>query len=724
MNKSLYDILEVSPKASPATIKAAYRSLIGRVHPDKMGVEGVAPAQEINFAYEVLSDPVRRAAYDVQLAAGDVPPSPFAPPGDIIVTPSSSGAPMLGPALQSASPGARIRVRPGLYPESLRLTQPVEIIGDGPVAAIVIEAREGSCLELHATEATVRGLTLRSRATAGQEHAVWVPQGRLILEDCDVNSDSYSNIQVIGTGTELLMRRCRSHGGNQCGIVFRDGAGGVVEDSEISGNGAEFPGNVYLMEGAEPLFRRCRIVGGPRDGVYVSKAGGMFEDCEIAGHRGAGVTVFGAGAPVFRRCSIRDTEANDEVAGRGVVLREGAGGVFEECEISANGHAGVRIESQSHPSLRGCHIEGQDFGILAEEQSGGRVEGCHISVCAQSGIYLTGQSAPEFRSCTIGDSHVGVTISERSGGRFLECRIYGSSDRGVLVVEESDPEFQSCRIFGNAKFGVGNWAQARGTFSDCEIYANGQSGAGLESGAATVFRRCIMRQNGELGFYASNGAAGVVEACNLTGNRTGPILIHQSRTRQQGNRVDGSVSIAGGNTMVQWSPEDAVADPYLPGLEHERIYANVYYGDTATLIGLLENFAREHLRQWRKAEEAITPDGSRFSVRYERHEMKHWALKSGSVWGRIHAGLGAYRGGDILPVTGIPYELAAEFTLTADPAGRVDLFMRATEQIDPQRSVQDYPLGKMYLAPSALYEEGYFGYQLDRWLIQRLLPKK
>lgn len=66
-----YDILEVSPKASPAVIRAAYRSLIQRDHPDKNPGQAdvAARAAQVVAAYAVLSDDIRRAAYDRELLA-------------------------------------------------------------------------------------------------------------------------------------------------------------------------------------------------------------------------------------------------------------------------------------------------------------------------------------------------------------------------------------------------------------------------------------------------------------------------------------------------------------------------------------------------------------------------------------------------------------------------------------------------------------------------------
>jgi curved DNA-binding protein CbpA len=64
-----YEILEVSPNASPEVIKAAYRSLMQRYHPDRNAGDARAAQRSVAVvqAYEVLSDPGKRAAYDSEL---------------------------------------------------------------------------------------------------------------------------------------------------------------------------------------------------------------------------------------------------------------------------------------------------------------------------------------------------------------------------------------------------------------------------------------------------------------------------------------------------------------------------------------------------------------------------------------------------------------------------------------------------------------------------------
>jgi curved DNA-binding protein CbpA len=64
-NRDYYDILGVAPGASAAEIKAAYRKMALRWHPDRNpGKDTTAAFRDINEAYECLKNPLRRAEYD------------------------------------------------------------------------------------------------------------------------------------------------------------------------------------------------------------------------------------------------------------------------------------------------------------------------------------------------------------------------------------------------------------------------------------------------------------------------------------------------------------------------------------------------------------------------------------------------------------------------------------------------------------------------------------
>jgi curved DNA-binding protein len=63
-----YEILQISPTAEPEMIHRAYRLLAQRFHPDNSETGNAERFRQLTEAYEVVSDPERRARYDVGYA--------------------------------------------------------------------------------------------------------------------------------------------------------------------------------------------------------------------------------------------------------------------------------------------------------------------------------------------------------------------------------------------------------------------------------------------------------------------------------------------------------------------------------------------------------------------------------------------------------------------------------------------------------------------------------
>ena len=65
--RNYYVVLGVASNETEQGVRAAFRDLAKRYHPDHVGPSGAGPFREVAEAYEVLGDPARRRRYDESL---------------------------------------------------------------------------------------------------------------------------------------------------------------------------------------------------------------------------------------------------------------------------------------------------------------------------------------------------------------------------------------------------------------------------------------------------------------------------------------------------------------------------------------------------------------------------------------------------------------------------------------------------------------------------------
>ncbi|WP_460193544.1 right-handed parallel beta-helix repeat-containing protein [Thermosynechococcus sp. FA-CM-4201] len=272
-------------------------------------------------------------------------------------------------ALASVSAGSTIIVKPGQYHESLVLNKPVEIIGDGAVEEIILVAENRACILMQTTNARVANLTLRTTSD-GEKACVDIQKGRLVLEDCDIQSNSSVGVIIKNSGTNPVIRRCHIHESKSAGIFINAGASGVIEDCKIWGNAGA--GVEIRDTNSNPIIRRCQIYDNQDNGILIwLDASGVIEDCKIWGNVGKGVDIsFAVGNPTIRRCEIHDNQddgicIDDE--GFMIIDDEGfmtedcvlfSSVVIEDCKIFGNRLEGIRVNSENcKPIIRRCQIQ-------------------------------------------------------------------------------------------------------------------------------------------------------------------------------------------------------------------------------------------------------------------------------------------------------------------------------------------------------------------------------
>jgi hypothetical protein len=71
-----YELMQISPNAEMATIQRVYRMLAARYHPDNPETGDTDKFVQLQKAYQVLSDPAGRQAYDSALSQQSAQPLP------------------------------------------------------------------------------------------------------------------------------------------------------------------------------------------------------------------------------------------------------------------------------------------------------------------------------------------------------------------------------------------------------------------------------------------------------------------------------------------------------------------------------------------------------------------------------------------------------------------------------------------------------------------------
>ncbi|MGB7440602.1 MAG: right-handed parallel beta-helix repeat-containing protein [Coleofasciculaceae cyanobacterium] len=196
----------------------------------------------------------------------------------------------IGEAIKNAKPGTSIVVRPGLYKESLVINKPVELIGNSSEEPTIIESVDSSCIQIQTDYALIRGLTLRAR---GRNYTLESRQGQLVVEDCDIKSFDYTVMRICGFNVHAVIRRCHIHDGKWNGVWISSSAEGILEDSQIFGNGHA---GIGVGQGSQVEVRRCQINRNGGEAIAVYNYGKVkVEDCDLTENGDGPWRIFGEG---------------------------------------------------------------------------------------------------------------------------------------------------------------------------------------------------------------------------------------------------------------------------------------------------------------------------------------------------------------------------------------------------------------------------------------------
>lgn len=436
-------------------------------------------------------------------------------------------------ALEAADPGMIIRVRPGVYSGGLTLDRPIEVIGEGPREAVIIDADNSDCILMETDKATVRGFTLRNRSGSRERkfYGVDVPSGDLLLENCDITCDSLACVAIHGSAANATLRDCVIHHGKASGIYVWDSASGLLEGCDIHSHTLS---GVEVKENSKVDLRRCFIHDNTQAGAhYHGGASGTMIECDVHSNSNTGVAISTGAHPHLENCHIHDGKQS------GVFIYDGGSGSVINCEIETNQLSGIEIKEKSNPVVRDCRVhDGNGSGIFVNENGLATIENCDIYANAYAGISVSEGANPTIRDCQVHDGKQGgIFIYDRGSGTIEGCAIFANTNAGLEIKKAADPVIRDCEIYDGKGSGVYVYEDGAGTIEGCDIRDNGRAGVTISENGNPTFRRCTINRNGYEGVWVYKGGRGTVVDCDLTDNKRGAWDIEEGcNPRRRGNR--------------------------------------------------------------------------------------------------------------------------------------------------------------------------------------------
>jgi parallel beta-helix repeat protein len=335
--------LRFEPFTSPL-VRKALAQLASRMR-DTFWQEQRTQAARPSRSRRAATQTAGSKATPAEPAVADRPSAKTEPPTHVVdALPERGDHTTISAAIMAAQPGDRILVRPGLYQEGLVVDKPLEILGDGPVADIEVQARGADALWFKANIGRVANLTLRQAGGEGEWFGVDIAQGRLELEGCDISSQSLANV-AIRNGADPRLRRNKIHGGEgEGGVYIYNNGLGTLEDNDITGSRTS---GVEIRSGGNPTLRRNQIHDNMEDGVYVYHNGlGTLEDNDITGNGYHGLEITTGGNPTLRGNRIN---RNNSYA---IKVHQGGRGVIEDNDLTSNTSGPWDIAKDCEPNVK------------------------------------------------------------------------------------------------------------------------------------------------------------------------------------------------------------------------------------------------------------------------------------------------------------------------------------------------------------------------------------
>jgi hypothetical protein len=292
------------------------------------------------------------------------------------------------------------------------------------------------------------------------------------------------------------------------GVPLTVRASAVVQDLHVEGQDAAAP--ALLVEEGTPELADIRVVT----------------------RSAAGIEVRGGARPTVRRCTV------DNPAGIGIAVLDGAGGVFEECEIVAAGQSGIAVRGGAHPRLERCRVHHTSGAGLAAtgENSALEAVGCEVYEVRGSGVQITGRATAHLTDCdvhrTTGD---GVTLDTDAVLTLADCRIHDIPENAVDLRSRSVLTLTRTTVRQFGRNGLSVWDPGtRVDANQCEIFdsTGDYPAVWVSDGATAVLDSCRVHDVPDALFVLDRGSRADVVDSDISQVRNTAVSVSDGATAQ------------------------------------------------------------------------------------------------------------------------------------------------------------------------------------------------
>ncbi|MEU7028516.1 right-handed parallel beta-helix repeat-containing protein [Streptomyces sp. NPDC046275] len=292
------------------------------------------------------------------------------------------------------------------------------------------------------------------------------------------------------------------------GVPLTVRASATVQDLHIEGQDAAAP--ALLVEDGTPELLDLRILT----------------------RSAAGLEVRGAARPTVRRVSV------DNPAGVGLAVLDGAGGVFEECEIVSAGQAGVSVRGGGHPRLERCRVHHASGAGITVNGEGSGLEGigCEVYEIKGAGLQIASRATAHLTDSSVHRTSAdGITLDTDAVLTLSDCDIHDVPENAVDLRSRSVLTLTRSTVRRFGRNGLSVWDPGtRVDANQCEIHdsTGDYPAVWVSDGATAVLDSCRVHDVPDALFVLDRGSRADVVDSDLSQVRNTAVSVSDGGTAQ------------------------------------------------------------------------------------------------------------------------------------------------------------------------------------------------